>query len=64
MWASPDRWTCPEPRCHKTVVVDGNPEDTAAAIEAVQRRHGAEHRKARELDARLRRIPLSQARAS
>lgn len=61
MWASPDRWTCST--WHRTVVIDGSQEDTAAAIDAVQRRHGKVHREARVLDAKLRRVPMSQARA-
>ena len=60
MTVSRDRWTCPT--CHKTVVIDGSPEDVAAAIDAVQRRHGTEHRKARELDAKLRRLPVTAPR--
>lgn len=60
-WTEPGKWTCPNPRCpHRTVVIDGSPEDTAAAIEAVQRRHGTEHRKARELEAKLRRLPVTR----
>jgi hypothetical protein len=46
MWTSTDRWSCPY--CPSTTVIDGSPEDTAVAIEAVQRRHGKLHQKARE----------------
>jgi hypothetical protein len=60
MWASPDRWTCPHPRCAKTVVVHGSDEDVAAAIEAIQARHGDAHRKAAVLDARLRKTNVEK----
>jgi hypothetical protein len=46
MWTSTDRWSCPD--CNTTTVIDGSPEDTAVAIESVQRRHGKLHAAARE----------------
>ena len=54
MWTAPDRWTCPVESCaNRTVVIDGSPEDTAAAITAVQWRHFREHRDAAALSAKL-----------
>lgn len=46
MWTSLDRWSCPD--CAATTVIDGSPEDTAAAIKAVQRLHGRLHAAVRE----------------
>ena len=56
MWASPDRWTCPQ--CSRSVVIDGSDEDTAAAIAAVMTRHGKEHRAAAVADARIRKTDV------
>lgn len=46
MWTSTDRWTCET--CARTTVIDGSAEDTAAAIAAIQRRHGKLHRQVLE----------------
>lgn len=54
MWVSTDRWSCPHPSCqNRTTVIDGSPEDTAAAIEALRDRHYREHREAAQLGARI-----------
>jgi hypothetical protein len=58
MWTSTDRWSCEF--CNLTTVIDGSPEDTAVAIEAVQRRHGKSHWEARKLEAKLRRTDINK----
>lgn len=52
MSVSSDRWSCPH--CETTIVIHGSQRDTHAAIAAAQKRHGKEHRKAAEADARMR----------
>lgn len=59
-WTEAGRWTCPHASCGNTFTCYGSEHDTAAAIQAVQQRHGKAHREAAVLSARLRKTNVDR----